>query len=455
MYQWGKIGVLICALMASGCDMIADLPIGNGYAAKNICSGLFVSQLDENTLIDRYVAPQIEPLPLLWQIDIDYDQQTVTVQDKIFKKLYASRAYYRDGFGCTLTFKEPLEKLDRQTPAPYGRALSVNQYWPQGAAGIDPQAQANVNMSVIDAAIDDAFEETEGNTRNTMAVAVVHQGKLVAERYAEGADETTRLIGWSMSKSVTSTLVGLLSDRGLLDVKAPAPVPEWQGTEKEAITLEHLLHMASGLEWFEESRGPNHDQGYILHRTKDFARFYLEQPLVATPGEVYNYSTGETSLIGRIIQDTVGGTLADSYRFIKEALFIPIQIESAVVEYDTVGQPATGAYVWMTARDWARLGLLYLNGGNWYGQQILSKEWIDYALTPSPANPEYAAQIWVNTHKSVWPSLPESTFAFLGHQAQRVIVVPDYDLVVVRLGFTFEDGADQTEQLVARIIEGL
>ena len=258
-----------------------------------------------------------------------------------------------------------------------------------------------------------------------------------------------------MSKSFTSTLIGLLQDRGLIDIEQPAAVPEWHNTQSEGITLKHLLHMASGKEWFEESRGPNHDQGFILHRTEDFAEFYIKQPQVAEPGSLYNYSTGSTSLLARLAQDSLGGDLSDSYYFMQDALFQKINITSAELEYDTAGQPAGGSYLWLTARDWARLGLLYLKKGNWFGNQVLTEEWINFALTPSSSNPEYGAQIWLNTNKSVWPTLPENSFGFLGHQAQRVIVVPDYQLVVVRLGFTFEGGVDNTEQLIHNIIQAL
>jgi len=445
---------LLCIVLLSGCSKINDIPIGTGYAAKNICSGYFVGGIDPDILTDRFIAPQIEPLPLLLDVTINDEQQTVYVQDKIFRKRFSAEAYYREGFGCTLMHDSTKEELDAQLPAPLPYQLSEQLPWPMGKGGI-VEPQPGVNYDALNAALEKGFTKNENNTRNTMAIAVVHNNQLIAEQYAPEIDAGTKMVGWSMTKSFVSTFLGLLQDRGFLDITDPAPVAEWANTEKEQITTEQLLHMASGLEWFEESQGPNADQGYVLHRTKDFSAFYTAQPLVAEPGTVYNYSTGGSSLLGRIAQEQLGGDLADTYYFIQDALFHKINIDDAVLEFDTVGQPGSGTYLWLTARDWARLGLLYLNNGNWFGNQVLSQQWINQALTPSPSNPEYAAQIWVNTDKAVWPYLPESTFAFLGHQQQRVMIVPEHNLVVVRLGYSFEGGADKLEELMTDIIAAL
>jgi len=453
-YRTKVVFALSCSLSLIGCDKISDLPIGTGYAAKNICSGYFMGGMDADTLANRFIAPQIDPLPLLWQITIDDEKQTVYVQDKIFKKHFSAEAYYREGFGCTLMHDYSKEELDAQLPAPLQYQLAEQLPWPMGKSGTAEQ-QLDVDYNALEAAVENGFIENDNNTRNTMAIAVIHKNELIAEKYAPEIDASTKMVGWSMSKSFTSTLIGLLQDRGFIDIKEPAPVPEWSSNDKQGITTEHLLHMAAGLEWFERSQGPNHDQGYILHRTSDFSSFYSKQPVVTEPGTQYNYSTGATSLLGRIAHDQLGGDLADTYYFMQDTLFHKINIDDAVLEFDTVGQPGGAAYLWLTARDWARLGLLYLNRGNWFGNQVLSEEWINYATTPSPSNPEYGAQIWLNTDRSIWPSLPESTYAFLGHQEQRVMIVPEHDLVVVRLGYSFENGADKLEELMEDIIASL
>ena len=370
---------LLCITLISGCSKINDIPIGTGYAAKNICSGYFMGGIDPDILTDRFISPQIQPLPPLLSISIDDDEKTVYVEDIIFRKHFSAEAYYREGFGCTLMQDSTKETLDAQLPTPLPYQLTEQFPWPMGKSGV-AEPQLGINYDVLNSAIENGFTENDNNTRNTMAIAVIHNNQLIAEQYAPEINAETKMVGWSMTKSFVSTLIGLLQDRGFLDITDPAPVAEWINTEKESITTEQLLHMASGLEWFEESQGPNADQGYVLHRTEDFSAFYTAQPLVDEPGTVYNYSTGASSLLGRIAQEQLGGDLADTYYFIQDALFHKINIDDAVLEFDTVGQPGSGAYLWLTARDWARLGLLYLNNGNWFGNQVLSQQWIKQAL---------------------------------------------------------------------------
>ena len=440
----------------SGCDQIREIPFGNGYVAKNICSGIFVSGIEENILKKRYVGPNVEPLNLLWKIEIDRENNLVTASDIIFRELFQQQAYYRPGFGCTLLQDSTTAELDAQLPETID-PISIPPwfFWPHGSAGVWPLARPDVDYAAINQAIDDAFVETPDNTRQTAAILVAYDELLLAERYAPSVNKDTRLLGWSMSKSFTATMIGLLQDRHMLSTSDPAPVPQWQGTGKADITIEHLLHMASGLEYYEESRGPNNDQSFVLHATEQFADYILDRPQVAEPGTRYNYSTAETMLIAKIAQDALGGTLADSYRFLNSTLFGPLGINDAVLEYDTAGNAAGGAYLMMKPRDWARLGLLYLRKGNWFGHQILSEDWVNYALTASPANPEYAKQIWVNSSGTLWPSLPRDAFGFLGYQQQNVIVIPSRKLVVVRMGFSFEDGISRVEQLVAKVLEAL
>lgn len=447
---------LLSLAILSGCDLVREIPFGNGYVAKNICSGIFVSDIEETQLRDRYVAPNVDPLPLVWKIDIDREKGLVTSRDIIFQDLFKQQAYYRPGFGCTLLQDETPESLDQQLPLNIvDIEIPPYYFWPLGSAGVWPLQRSNIDYQQIQQAVDDAFVESPDKTRQTAAVLVAYDNQLIAEKYASGITEDTRLLGWSMSKSFTATLIGLLQDRGMLDVRDLAPVPEWQGSDKANITIEHMLHMASGIKYQENSRGPDNDQSFTLHAMTKFADFLIDRPLVAEPGEQYNYSTAETMLLAGIAQDTLGGTMADTYHFVSENLFAPLGITDAVLEYDAGGYPGGGAYLMMKPRDWARLGLLYLNRGNWFGDQVLSQDWVDYATTPSPANPEYGAQIWVNTDQQTWPLLPEDTFAFLGYQQQSVYVIPSKQLVVVRMGFSFEDGISQAEELVAEIIDSI
>ena len=446
--------LLASLLLLAGCDLIKDIPVGTGYAAKQICSSLFVSGLDRNTVIRQFVAPQVKQLPLVWNVQIDDDNKTVSVRDTIFINQNLNVAYYREGFGCTLLHDATPEQLDAQLPPLYSEQTPADIPWPWGNGDVESR-RPDIDYAQLDAAVEHAFEQDSTRPANTLAVAVVHDGHLIAERYGFGADRNSRFVSWSMAKSFTATLVGLLVDQGRLALDEPAPVPEWAGTEKSAITLTHLLHMASGLQWSESDQGKTPDRGRMLFLSPSHPDYYLQKPLEAEPGTLFTYSTGVTNMLARIVQDEVGGTLQDTYHFIHQSLFHPLGIEQAVLEFDTVGNPVAGASLYMSARDWARLGLLYAQRGEWFGQQILSPEWVDFALTPSPANPAYGAQIWLNRDKKMWPYLPEDSFAFRGFHHQVTLVVPQHNLILVRQGVSFEQEDFDLQSLVTGIIASL
>lgn len=431
-------------------------PVGTGFSAKGICSEVFVSHIDPDIAMDEHIGPQVFPLRRIWKVDIDEEAKTVTVDISRRPTRYRQTAYYREGIGCTLMHDETTESLDAQLTEPETFSIPQDQYWPHGSAGVTPNVPG-VDYDKLDAVLDAAMVDEGLYSGNPLGVAVIYKDKLIAERYGDSATAESPLQGWSMTKSMTGMLVGILSDRGQLFVGDPAPVPEWEGSEKAGITLENLLHMAAGLEWNEFPIGPNPDQGEMLFLNKDFPDYYQSRPVVASPGTVFEYSTGESSLLARIVQDHTGGTINSFLDFANDALLKPIHIDSAVFEFDTEGHPAGGAHLHMTIRDWARLGLLYAHKGNWFGNRIVSSDWIDYATTPSPANQSYGAQVWLNTGQGSWPNLPESSFAFRGFQSQNVIIAPEYDLIIVRMGVTViatEDNYNE-QALVDGVLESL
>ena len=446
--------ILMSSLGLHGCAFQDEIPIASGYAAKNICSDYFVSGLNPETIKIRLVAPQIKPFNKIWRVNLDVDKKNVTVSDIIFGNRYAHEAHYREGFGCTLLHGSTNDELNQQIPPLKTWSIPTDTQWPIGAGGTAPPV-SGIDYGTLERSVENAFEEDRDLGINTLSVAVAYKDQLLMEKYAMSATAQSRLIGWSMTKSFTSTLVGLLFDQGKLDPKKAAPVAEWKNTEKQNITLENLLHMAGGLQWSETSKGSTPDQGIMLFRQPDYAGYYLKKPVVAEPGVQFNYSTGATSLIARIVQHQLGGSINHTYQFMQDSLFHKIAISSAVLEYDEAGQPSGGANLYMTTRDWTRLGLLYLRQGNWFGEQILSKEWIQFATSPSPANAQYGAQIWLNTEQKKWPALPADTYAFVGFEGQYVIIVPQHDLVVTRLGATFETDRFALEALISGVISSL
>lgn len=296
--------------------------------------------------------------------------------------------------------------------------------------------------------LDEVFDD-EGRLAVTFAVLVVHQGRVVAERY-HGALEhfdrdptpvtaDTPLLSWSMAKSMLHAVVGLLvGDRRRLDLDAPADVPEWAdpGDPRHAITLRQLLAMRDGLDFvedYEDDRVSDVIQMLFGEGQPDMAHFAADRPLAASPGTRFNYSSGTSNIISGIVARTVGP--GEPYaRFLHSRLFGPLGMRSADPEFDEAGTWAASSYVRATARDYARFGLLYLRDGVWEGVRLLPPGWVDYGRTwvsedPDDASP-YGAHWWGVAGDTL------GTFRASGYEGQSITVCPPLDLVVVRLGKT-------------------
>ncbi len=328
-------------------------------------------------------------------------------------------------------------------------------------------AAPDVDAPRLAAALAAAFAEPDPDRpRRTRAVIVVRGGRIVAERYVQGFGRGTPLLGWSMTKSVTNALCGILVGQGKLDVHARAEVPEWRDATdpRRAITLDQLLHASSGLRWSETYEASPFESDVIAmlygagHR--DMAAFAAAKPLDHAPGTRWSYSSGTTLIVSGIVRRAVGGTLDDYHAFPRRALFERIGMESAVIEPDASGTFVGSSYSYATARDWARFGLLYLRDGVWDGARLLPEGWVDYSRTPAPAAPhgEYGAHFWLNAgvpERGVPrpdPRAPADLFYASGHEGQLVAIVPSRDLVIVRLGLTPDDGRYDLDGFVAEVI---
>ena len=284
-----------------------------------------------------------------------------------------------------------------------------------------------------------------GGMRDTRALLVVQGGRLVFERYAEEFGPGQRFRSWSMAKSVTHALVGVLAGRGLLDVDAPAPVPGWQqpGDPRAAVTLDDLLHMTSGLDNADGHEDMDSFAGRVLFGagSRDPAAYAADVALAYEPGSRWAYSTGTSSIVAAIAGRAMAGGARDKLAFMRSELFAPIGMTSVQPEFALSGDFVGGAFVHATARDWARLGTLYLRDGVWEGRRILPEGWVDYARTPAPAenNRTYGAHFWLNEDPApgqwkMLPGAPPSVFAAEGASFQLVAIAPSRDLVLVRLG---------------------
>ncbi|HEX7131551.1 MAG TPA: serine hydrolase [Iamia sp.] len=301
---------------------------------------------------------------------------------------------------------------------------------------------------------------------HTNAVAVVHRGRIVAERYGEvemgplaelagvqpgPITPETALHSWSMAKSVCHLLVGIVQERGVLDATDPAPVPGWAGDERAAITWDHLLSMRPGLQWTEVYEGfgsediPDVVAMLYGEPSSDMAAFAAGFPLVHEPGspEAYNYSSGTTNIVQGCVQRVLGIEGDAVTALLREALFDPIGATSVSLGFDGAGTWVASSYLNLVLRDWLRLGLLVLRGGTWDGTPVVPSAWIDHGRTPrseSPLDPGliHGAHWWIR------PGRTDGGFMAHGFEGQRLIMVPDRDLVVFRNGKT---GSDHVETL--------
>lgn len=446
-----SLGLLLLASAALGAEKFPDYArapitarVAAAYKAKILCSAVFVSKRAPADVEKE----ELRRFPL--KATVDRGRRRVTVEagygqpDQI--------AVYRPGLGCTAAIDYTLEHIESQSSGRMGEpdaerdgTEAHHRLWPEGEAVSVDEHQSGIDLGRLDLAVARAFaepaEHAERAHRGTRAVVVVYEGRIVAERYAPGFTKDTPLIGWSMAKSVTNALVGILVGEGRLSLESDGILGEWRGPgdPRRAITLEMLLTMTSGLDFEENYEDLLSDTPFMLSGTPDSARFAAAKPLREEPGKSWRYISGSPNIVCRILRQVTGSSLEDYFSFPRRALFDRIGMKSAVMEPDASGTFVGSSYVYATARDWARFGLLYLRDGVWGNERILPPGWVRFSTTPVPAAPrgEYGAYWWLNAGKDgkrMYPRLPKDLYLAIGYEGQNVVVVPSADLVVVHLG---------------------
>jgi CubicO group peptidase (beta-lactamase class C family) len=446
----------------SNYTLIQAAPIGSGYMAQIVASGLFVSNRSLDSILTQDLnAPELG----IFNVEIDKENKIVSVSvNGLFKK----QSIYREGLGCTL-LNEGIsrEELEHQT-VEIPTSLPENPEdipWPTGDRVDEREIPAGVNQLLLDKALNQVFSEPDlKNLRQTRAVVVVYDGKIVAERYAPGIHKDMPLIGWSMTKSVVNALVGILVKEGKLSLEDRAPVPEWNDPNdvRHVITINDMLQMSSGLLFEEHYSNPLANVNLMLWDCSDMGAYAASQPLYHEPGSHWQYSSGTTNIITRIIRHVIGNQ-KEYFAFPRNALFNKIGMRSAVIEVDAAGNFIGSSLMYATARDWARFGLLYLNDGVWEGEQILPEGWVKYTTTPVPHAPKgnYGAHFWLNAgipnDRSVrdFPKLPIDLFWASGFQNQSVVVIPSKKLIVVRLSMTHGFGGWNLQEFILKILDAL
>lgn len=416
-------------------------PIISGYGAKNMASAVYVQHRSPEEILKE----DLGEFPIsLGSFTVDEKDSSVTGTVWGFAK---QKAIYRKGLGCTLinSFSEAqVRKQHFVLPsAPITNQDSI--LWPYGDKLPDRMPPV-INKALMDQAINGAMQETlDGKPACTRAVLVVYEGNIVGEQYAPGFDKNTVMLGWSMSKSLTAALIGVLVKAGKLNVDSSAPVPEWKNTQKEQVTLKHLLQQTSGLA-FEEDYSKPCEVTNMLFKEGDMAAFTANLPLKNAPGTVFYYSSGNANILSRIIRHTVGDTNYAAFPY--RALFHKLNMYSTLLEPDASGTYIGSSYSYATARDFARFGLLYYNKGVWNGEQILPTNWVKESIQPSTADKQkhYGYQFWLNGYSEIdstrllFPDVPADMYFATGYGGQNVYIIPSKKLVVVRLGLRKIDG---------------
>jgi CubicO group peptidase (beta-lactamase class C family) len=432
--------------------------LGAASYAKILCSAIFVSGRDEkeakqNSAYFLMVEPD-RSKPITSTVDRQGKRVRVTVGD-----VTRTAAFYGDQ-GCVI---HPIDHDGIHfTPVAVKTALpdAATQPWPMGDAPSREPWPASIDRARMQAAVDLAFADPAGLTA---AMVVVHKGQIVGERYMPGITRDTQLESWSMGKSLTATLIGLAIKDGAFTLDDPAPVPEWRrpGDPRGAIRVRDVMRMSSGLSftgqddrWMDPS-WQYHDHFFIYAGAVDAFKYSITSPLEFAPNTVGRYRNSDPMTLGFLVRQHVENKGESYLTYPQRALFDRIGIRRQVLEPDPWGNFLLSGYDYGTARNWARLGLLYLRDGVWNGQRLLPEGFTTFVSTPAPAwrRPEYGGQFWINGIGQ-W-NLPRDAYFMSGAGGQHTFIVPSHDLVIVRMGHQrgASIGSKLLNQSLAAIIE--
>lgn len=407
-----------------------------GYAAKNTASSVFITErsLDFTNKTDNNFSP-------VNLASNTIDEKNFTASSSVFG-LLTRKAIYRDGLGAVLTLTDEDENApflqpkrttsDEKTPFPFGNAEPKDSIL------------SEIDYQKLNKTVNSVFGEN-----NSRAVVVIYKDQIIAEKYADGFDKNSKILGWSMAKSITATIFGILQYQQKIHVSEKAPIDSWQNDDRKNITIHNLLQMNSGLEW-DENYDEISDVTKMLFLERDMSKSQEKKKLVNETNAFWNYSSGTTNLLSGMIRNQFE-THQEYLDFWYTNLIDKIGMNSMILETDLAGNYVGSSYCWATARDWAKFGLLYLHKGNWNGQQLFEESWVDYISTPTPtSNGKYGAQFWLNATPT-FKDVPKNMYFADGFQGQRVYILPDQELVIVRMGLSQMDEND----FLSKIIESL
>ncbi|MEC4003588.1 serine hydrolase [Flavobacterium sp. SUN052] len=416
--------LLLIILIYLRISIYPQLDLISGFSAKSVASGHFL----DNRTIQTIEQGDNDIDKVNWatnEIDDLEKFATSTVYG-----LKERKAIYHEGLGATLINDD----FDVSKPYETPKRTKLNNNLPYPFGNLEPKDTlfSNIDYQKLQKTIDNAFDKKGEKNKRTRSIVVLYKGKLIAEKYDDGFTKDSRILGWSMTKSVTGTLFGILQHQHKFDILKPAPIASWQKDERAIITTNDLLHMNSGLEW-EENYSKICDATKMLFQATDMGEVQLQKPAKFPPNLHWNYSSGTTNLLSKILRNQFK-THQEYLDFWYASLIDKIGMNSMVIETDMAGNYVGSSYGWATTRDWAKFGQLYLQKGNWNGEQLFDTNWTNYVATPTnTSNGQYGAQFWLNSGGR-FPDVPKDMYFASGYQGQMVAIIPTKDLVIVRMG---------------------
>jgi len=425
----GAVGILAVASFTSGYTpaYMANAPaVLTGIGAMLTCSARYVSGIEPEQNFKDLTSYS----PLLENLEITYDDAARRVEAGLFGMKSAS-AQYREGLGCALDIGDTSPLDVAQIPA---KPEEPNALWPLGNKVLAPNTAIQQTLENIMAADNAAGLQTR-------ALLVVKDGQVAGETYADGFDARSKLLGWSMAKSFNALMLGNMEMRGLIDPAKKPVFDAWTEGERADISLENMLHMASGLD-LSEVYDPGEAVTAMLFTAQNPAAVGLEAELLAAPGTHYDYSSATSLLLSKLVFDAAGGTLNASLENLDTHFIRPMGMQDFVMEVDPSGVFLGSSFMLASARDWARMGQIMLNGGTLNGHRFVTEGWVKRALATNATENKkaYGYQFWLNRGDANprWPGLPADAYAALGSREQQVMMFPSENMIIVRLGWTLD-----------------
>lgn len=408
------------------------LELISGFSAKSVSSAYYIDHRSVE-LIEKS-DNDIKLIRLANNTVFESEQYATSSVFGLQKR----KAIYREGLGSLLI------DADFDTSKPYlipkRNQPKINFPYPYGTNEPKDSVFTTIDYSQLKKAVDNAFDEGIEFTKRTRSVVILHKDHLIMEKYADGFTKDSKILGWSMTKSITATYFGILQRQGKININSPAPIDQWKADGRSKITLNNLIQMNSGLEW-EERYDKICDATKMLFNARDMGQVQLEKPLFGKPNSSWNYSSGTSNLLSKILRKQFKNQ-QEYLDFWYSSLIDKIGMYSMIVETDMTGNYVGSSYAWATSRDWAKFGLLYLHNGNWFGDQVFDPSWSKYVTTSTPTSDgRYGGHFWLNS-SGRYPDAPRDLYYASGFQGQKIFIIPSKDLIIVRMGLTDDESFD-------------